>query len=126
MRFRISHETVYNYATPASESVGELRIYPVDTPEQSVTKRAVKLDPLVSVDTFTDYFGNTVGCFAIPFRHKQLQVRMSGGGRDRARVRPRSRPRIFPVGEARRLTRDRRIELVPLSPGHAHGSARTN
>lgn len=125
MRFRISHETVYKYATPASESVGELRIYPVDTPDQKVSNRRIHLDPEVPVDTFTDYFGNTVGCFSIPFRHRKLQVRMTAEVETRRPPDPGPAAGI-PVGEARRLNRDRRIGLylyrqptaaVPLGKG---------
>lgn len=125
MHFRISHETVYNYASPASESVGELRIYPVDTPDQTVSKRKVQLDPEIPVDTFEDYFGNTVGCFSVPFRHKRLQVSMTADVETRPPPDPGPAADV-PVGEARRLNRDRRIQLylyrqptptVPLGKG---------
>lgn len=110
MRFRISHETIYDYTTYASESVGELRVYPVDTPDQSVSRLSVQTEPDVPVDTFNDYFGNTVGCFSIPFRHKQLKVRMTADVETHAPPDPGPAAEL-PVGEARRLNRDRRIEL---------------
>ncbi|HKJ90725.1 MAG TPA: transglutaminase family protein [Oceanipulchritudo sp.] len=110
MRFRISHETAYRYATPASESVGELRIYPGDTSVQEVSNFNIHLDPEVPVDTFVDYFGNTVGCFAIPWRHNKLRVRMTAEVGTCPPPDPGPAAEI-PVGEARRLSRGRRIEL---------------
>lgn len=110
MRFQISHETVYRYGAPASESVGELRIFPVDTPGQRVGRLRVRLDPNAPVDTFTDYFGNTVGSFAIPSPHKRLRVKMSA----EVETFPPSDPgpaADLPVGQGRRLNPDRRIDL---------------
>lgn len=110
MRFRISHETVYAYAGAASESVGELRVCPVSTPSQEVRSRSLELEPCIPVDSFQDYFGNTVECFAIPFRHRQLRVRMSA---DITTLPPPDPGRLadIPFGLARRLSPDARIHL---------------
>jgi len=110
MRFRISHETVYRYATPASESVGELRLFPLDTPSQVITNRHLGLDPNVPVEAFTDFFGNTVECFTIPFRHSRLRVRMTADVEIRP-VRDPGPAADIPVGQARRLNRHQRIDL---------------
>ena len=110
MRFRISHETIYAYASPASESVGELRLYPRDTDRQVIRDRRLQLDPDVPMDAFEDFFGNTVECFTIPFRHRRLRVRMTADVETFAVPAPGSVADV-PVGEAKRLSRHRRIEL---------------
>lgn len=110
MRFRLSHETVYRYASPASESYGEFRIYPVATEYQSVNSCEIRLDPDVPVDTYTDYFGNRVGTFAVPSRHRQLRVKMDAEVVTRPPAEPGSAAEIA-VGDAKRLNRDQRIDL---------------
>ena len=110
MRFRISHETQYRYASPASESVGEVRLYPKDTPWQKISNRQLELRPEVTVDSFTDFFGNTVECFTIPYRHSSLRIRMTAEVETFPVPDPGAAADI-PVGEARRLNRHRRIDL---------------
>lgn len=110
MRFRISHKTVYNYETPASESVGELRLCPLDTAFQKITNRSIQLDPEVPLDRYVDFFGNQVECFSIPYRHKRLQVRMSAEVETRQPGQP-GPSADLPTGEARRLGHNRRIDL---------------
>jgi transglutaminase-like putative cysteine protease len=112
MQFRIIHETRYRYGSPASESVGELRLCPLDSPAQRVTNRSLNLDPEVPVDAFTDYFGNTVECFAIPFRHQHLRVRMHA----EVETCPAAVPgpaADLPLAEALRFSRQRAIDLYP-------------
>lgn len=74
MRFTVTHTTRYRYQQPAFESFAELRVWPLDGPTQRVLKRRLKLSPQVPVDSYEDYFGNQVECFAISFRHTQLSV----------------------------------------------------
>ena len=110
MRFRISHETLYAYASPASESVGELRLSPLDNERQVIRSRHLQLEPDVQVDAFDDFFGNRVECFAIPFRHRRLRVRMTADV-ETFPVKDPGPVADVPVGEAKRLNRYRRIEL---------------
>lgn len=109
MRFRITHDTVYEYAAPASESVGELRLCPVSGPGQQVSNRKLTLDPESPVDAYTDFFGNTVETFAIPFRHPRLHVRMTADVVTRPLPDP-GEIADLPVGELRRLYPHRSIE----------------
>lgn len=74
MRFRVIHKTAYRYRQPASESYAELRVWPQDSERQHVIKRELKTDPVVPVETYTDYFGNRVEYFSVPFRHNHLTV----------------------------------------------------
>ena len=110
MRFLISHETSYAYETPASESVGELRICPVDTKTQIVRNRSLRLDPAIKVASYQDYFGNTVECFSIPYRHKQLSVCMEAEV-ETVDSEPPGTIAGIPFGEVRRLPRHERIKL---------------
>ena len=110
MKFRISHETSYRYSAPASESVGELRVCPQTLQDQIVTNRQLHLDPDVPVDSFTDYFGNTVECFSIPFRHKSLRVRMAAEVETFPPADP-GKAGDMPVGQVRRLGADRHVDL---------------
>lgn len=74
MRFKITHQTEYQYRQPASESFAELRVWPQDTSTQKVLKRRLEISPRVTVDTYKDYFGNNVEFFSIPYRHTHLRV----------------------------------------------------
>lgn len=74
VRFSVSHTTSYEYAQPASESVAELRLWPVSSFGQVVETRSLEVDPKVGVGNFVDYWGNRVEYFAIPFRHSTLRM----------------------------------------------------
>jgi len=110
MRFRISHETVYRYESPASESVGEFRIYPSTTQTQTVTRCEIRLNPSVPVDNYTDYFGNRVGTFSVPSRHTQLRVEMDAEVETKASEDP-GHCGDVPVGNVKRLNPQERIDL---------------
>lgn len=75
MRFRVLHETEYRYATPASESVGELRVCPPGRDCQRVLSRRIEIHPETGLDSFVDCFGNHAEFFSIPYRHPSLRVR---------------------------------------------------
>jgi len=132
MRFRLSHETVYRYESPASESVGEFRIYPTTTSSQIVRNCRIRLDPDVPVDTYTDFFGNRVGTFAIPSRHRQLRVKMAAEVETKPPEEPGPQGEVA-VGDAKRLNHHQRIDLylyrlptasVPLNVFPAEASRR--
>ena len=121
MHFRIVHETLYKYTTPASESVGELRLCPRDTAWQSVAGRTLSLDPQVPTDRYVDFFGNTVECFSIPYRHSRLRVKMTADVETREVQEPGLIAELS-LGETRHLNHQRRIDLyhyrlpTPLVP----------
>jgi transglutaminase-like putative cysteine protease len=74
MQFLIEHTTEYIYSAPATEAFSELRLRPRDNLKQRVTRHGTTVQPAVSVDTHTDYFGNIVESIAVPFRHSELRV----------------------------------------------------
>lgn len=110
MRFRILHETVYRYGSPASESVGEIRLFPQDTAHQRIHGRQLLLDPEAVITAFVDFFGNTVECFSIPHRHQRLRVRLSAEVETQSAADPGLAAEI-PVGEARRPGLKRKVDL---------------
>ena len=41
---------------------------------QNVLRHVTEVNPRVPLEEFTDYYGNTVECLSVPFRHKCLSV----------------------------------------------------
>lgn len=74
MIFKVVHSTVYQYNKDASESCGELRLCPQTDHHQKVSQRTLSISPQVKVYQYTDYFGNIVEFFFVPFGHKKLQI----------------------------------------------------
>lgn len=74
MLFRISHKSHYHYASPASESFMEARLYPPSNRRQTVRDRGLTIEPTCEVTHYTDYFGNTVEEFSIVHRHDELAL----------------------------------------------------
>jgi len=74
MLFHIQHTTEYVYSEPATEAFSELRMRPRDSLRQKVFRHHSQVQPSVSIDSYTDYYGNCVETISIPFRHKSLTV----------------------------------------------------
>jgi transglutaminase-like putative cysteine protease len=129
MIFRVAHHTEYLYRHPASESFAELRVCPRDTVGagqptlqlmeikdntvstlQRVIKRRLDLDPQVAVDSYVDFFGNSVEFFSIPFRHTRLVVKASAEIETLPPVDPGPVLDIS-LAEARQIGNSRMIEL---------------
>lgn len=102
MRFKVTHTTRYKYRQPASESFAELRVWPGDTPSQKIISRQLKIEPEVTVDSYTDYFGNRVEFFSVPFRHNALSISAIAEVKTLA-VQPPKALLDTPLGEARQL-----------------------
>lgn len=110
MRFKVTHTTRYKYKSPASESYAELRVWPQDGPTQKILSHSLEISPDVPVDHYTDYFGNKVEYFSVPFRHSELSVNAMG------EVETREGPDLShvletPVGDARQILGSQNIEL---------------
>lgn len=121
MRFRVIHETRYLYQAPASEAVSELRLFPPEDATQTVNSRSLVISPEAEPLFYTDFMGNGVEIISIPFRHKNLKVRMSADVTTHPVAEPNASADLT-VAEGRRLNRDRRIALyhfltaTPLVP----------
>jgi transglutaminase-like putative cysteine protease len=74
MIFNVVHTTAYEYSAPAVESFTELRVRPRQSNLQNVIRHVTEVRPHAVLDEFTDYYGNTVECLSVPFRHKTLTV----------------------------------------------------
>jgi transglutaminase-like putative cysteine protease len=74
MQFRIEHTTEYGYSEPAMESHSEVRVRPRSTLRQVVIQHETSVAPRVPLEGHTDYFGNWVETFSVPFRHQRLVV----------------------------------------------------
>jgi transglutaminase-like putative cysteine protease len=74
MIFNIVHTTAYEYSAPAIESFTELRVRPRRSNLQHVLHHITEVNPRVPLEEFVDYYGNTVECLSVPFRHKCLSV----------------------------------------------------
>jgi transglutaminase-like putative cysteine protease len=101
MLFEVRHITKYSYPEAVSESVGELRMQPIDTETQTVHSTAYTLHPQTPLLQFTDFFGNQVTGFSIPQRHESLSIEVAST----VETFPAADPGIaadIPLGEARR------------------------
>lgn len=113
MRFRVRHQTLYEYPIPVSESVGELRVWPAERHDQQVDSRSLSINPSVPIESYEDFFGNHVEFFAIPQRHEKLEVIAE------AEIDSRAQPeyeeaRQTMVGEARQIFRRKYLDWYPF------------
>ena len=74
MIFNVVHTTAYEYSAPAVESFTELRVKPRQSNLQNVIHHVTEVTPRAPLEEFVDYYGNTVECLSVPFRHKCLSV----------------------------------------------------
>jgi len=119
MRFRITHQTEYHYAVPASESYAELRISPQSGFDQRVLKHSLQVRPATRLHTYTDHFGNTVQFFSIPFRHPHLTVKASAEV-ETFDVPPPETVLQVSVAEARQILASRALQIHPFLQPSTH------
>ena len=74
MDFEVTHTTDYSYQNSAAEAYLEARLTPPDLPSQTVRGRRLVIDPPVKASSYTDYFGNVVDFFSLPYRHRSLVI----------------------------------------------------
>jgi transglutaminase-like putative cysteine protease len=74
MIFNIVHTTSYEYSAPAIESFTELRVRPRSSNLQIIHTHLTEVTPRTELEEFVDYYGNTVECLSVPYRHKTLSV----------------------------------------------------
>ena len=74
MEFEVTHTTDYTYQPAAAEAYLEARLTPPNLPTQSVRNRRLVIEPAVKVSGYTDYFGNAVDFFSLPYRHRSLAI----------------------------------------------------
>ena len=75
MKYRVSHQTTYHYAEPASLSQNELLLQPRDTGTQRVIESRLSIVPEPQyLHRRTDYFGNNVHIFMVQHPHRELAI----------------------------------------------------
>ncbi len=75
MKYRIVHETAYNYGETVSLCHNEARITPRRTDRQTCASRRIFIDPSpAAMRDRTDFFGNRVTYFAIQTPHDAMTV----------------------------------------------------
>ncbi|HNP25033.1 MAG TPA: transglutaminase family protein [Panacibacter sp.] len=72
--FKIHHITKYEYDRPVSESVNEIKIFPVATDEQEILSHEIIISPTPDMHSFYDYWGNKTGVFNILPLHPSLVI----------------------------------------------------
>jgi transglutaminase-like putative cysteine protease len=72
--FRIQHITRYLYEFPVSESVNELRIYPIPGSDQEVLQHELIITGDPEIQIYQDYWGNRTGFFNVLEGHQELKV----------------------------------------------------
>jgi transglutaminase-like putative cysteine protease len=75
MRLHIEHETIFSYAQPVREAIGEARLRPRDDAGQRLLGFRLALDPHAPADPVVDRFGNTIHCYSVLPPHRRLIVR---------------------------------------------------
>ena len=111
--FRIQHITRYLYERPVLESVNEIRIYPMPSPEQEVLQHDLIITGNPEMQIYTDYWGNRTGFFNVMEGHQELKIE------SRLLVRTIDREPYFlkTVGSFKQLTEeiDQSLLLLELS-----------
>jgi transglutaminase-like putative cysteine protease len=72
--YHVKHLTKYTYPSAVTDSANQIILSPISTPYQDVIQHQIKIDPVSTVDSFYDYFGNKVGVFTIIQPHTELSI----------------------------------------------------
>ena len=76
VRYRVLHETCYDYPQPVTSSRQLAHLSPRTTPWQAVHSHAIHIDPEPGERTEAlDFFGNPIVAFAVDIPHPALTVR---------------------------------------------------
>jgi transglutaminase-like putative cysteine protease len=74
MKLHIEHATIFTYAQPVCEAVGEARLRPRDDAGQRLLSFQLALDPPTPLDMVADRFGNTIHCYSVLPPHQRMIV----------------------------------------------------
>lgn len=73
-KFHITHITRYLYLEPINDSANQIMLYPIEDEYQAVISHQLKITDNPLVETYKDYYGNTVGSFTNPGVHAALII----------------------------------------------------
>src|ERR1700737_1154088 len=74
MRFRIKHVTRYVYEQPASHSHNNVRLAPIDAPDQKRLAFSLEVTPPATISEYRDAFGNLAHSIDIQPPHTELVI----------------------------------------------------
>ena len=74
MRFRIKHITRYVYEQPASHSHNDVRLTPIDAPDQKRLSFRLDVTPAAQISEYRDSFGNLTHSIDIQPPHTELVI----------------------------------------------------
>ena len=74
MRFRIKHVTRYVYENPASQSHNDVRLTPIDAPDQKRVAFSLEVTPDAAISEYRDSFGNLAHSIDIQPPHTELVI----------------------------------------------------
>src|SRR5271169_2872162 len=77
MRFRIKHTTRYVYERPASHSHNDVRLTPIDAPDQKRVAFSLDVMPAAEISEYRDAFGNLTHSIDIQPPHTELIISSS-------------------------------------------------
>src|ERR1700674_3760045 len=74
MLFRIKHVTRYVYEQPASHSHNNVRLAPIDAPDQKRLAFSLEVTPPAAISEYRDTFGNLAHSIDIQPPHTELVI----------------------------------------------------
>jgi transglutaminase-like putative cysteine protease len=74
MDFEITHSTLYRDSHSAAEAYAEARLTPPELAGQTIRTHEIDIEPRVPTSSYSDFCGNRVDFFSLPFRHNQLRI----------------------------------------------------
>jgi len=77
MRFRIKHVTRYVYEQPVSNSHNDVRLTPIDAPDQKRLAFSLEVTPAAAISEYRDSFGNLAHSIDIHPPHTELIISSS-------------------------------------------------
>lgn len=76
-KFTIKHITTYKYDHPVHDSANQIMLYPIKDDYQEVIQHQISISNDPKVETYTDYYDNTVGTFTNVEMHNELVIESS-------------------------------------------------
>ncbi len=74
MLFRIKHVTRYVYEHPSSHSHNDVRLTPIDAPDQKLIAFSLEITPPAAISEYRDSFGNVAHSIDIQPPHTELVI----------------------------------------------------
>ncbi|GAA4279719.1 transglutaminase family protein [Gaetbulibacter aestuarii] len=73
-RFYIKHLTKYTYSDFVIDGANQIMLFPIEDTYQKVINQTIKITNQPNVETFQDFYGNTVGSFMVIVPHNFLSI----------------------------------------------------